>query len=152
MDRFDEYKFFAENARYLSERRHTATQTYITMNAAIFTVIAFLIKDAGLSASAILFATLPLFIVGSLVCWIWYVYIKRHGEVISWHYKKLVEMEQSIPTSYQIYLKEWEEFFKPRDGRRKFSFSRLELWLPKLFLALYIACMIGILYGKLIAT
>jgi hypothetical protein len=76
MERFDEYKFFAENARHLSERRHTATQTYLTMNAAIFAVIALLIKDAGLSASAILLATLPLFIVGGLVCWIWYVYIR----------------------------------------------------------------------------
>jgi hypothetical protein len=122
------------------------------MNAAIFAVIALLIKDAGLGASAMLLATLPLFIVGGLVCWIWYIYIRRHKEIISWHYEQLVEMEKSIPNSYQMYLKEWHAFFKPRAGEPKFSFSMLELRLPILFLALYIACMIGILYGKLIST
>ena len=29
------------------------------------------------------------------------------------------------------------DFFKPRQGKDRFGFSRLEAWLPRLFLALY---------------
>jgi hypothetical protein len=38
MDKFDEYKFFGERTQLLSERRQTATPTYLTVNMAIFAV------------------------------------------------------------------------------------------------------------------
>lgn len=45
MNKFDEYKFFAENTHHLSERRQATTQSYLTVNTAIFAVLVFLVKD-----------------------------------------------------------------------------------------------------------
>ena len=49
-----------------------------------------------------------------------------------------------MPETQQMYLKEWEDFFKPRQGKELFSFSRLETWLPRLFIGLYTAFILGI--------
>jgi hypothetical protein len=49
-----------------------------------------------------------------------------------------------MPQSYQMYLKEQQEFFPSQAAKRHVSFSQLELWLPRLFLGLYIAYGLGL--------
>ncbi len=45
MDKFEEYKLLNERAQKLSERRQTTTQTYLTINTAIFGAVS--IPDQG---------------------------------------------------------------------------------------------------------
>jgi hypothetical protein len=137
MDKFEEYKFFAEGTQYLSERRQMATQTYLTVNTAIFTVLAFLAKDAGFRGWGLVAVSLPLFLVGALACIIWSRIITQYKSLIGWRYDQLQAMEQAMPESHQMYLKEWEHFFQPRPTEKRISFSDKEIWLPYLFLALY---------------
>ena len=68
MDKFDEYKFFTERVQHRSERRQQASQIYLTVNTAIFGVIALLIKDSGLHGWSLMIGVFPLFCVGILVC------------------------------------------------------------------------------------
>lgn len=138
MPKFEEYKFFAESTQYLSERRQAATQTYLTVNTAIFAVIAFLVKDAGLQGWNLVVLNLPLFFVGYLACLIWHKIITQYKSLIGWRYRQLMKMETDIPDSYQVFSKEWKDFYEPRAGKEKFGFSKLEIWLPRLFLVLYI--------------
>ncbi len=145
MDKFEEYKFFAESARHLSERRQAASQTYVTVNAAIFAVLALLIKDLGVRGWALVLAALPLFLTGTLLCLIWQNVIVQHKALIGWYYDQLREMERTMAGSYQMFMKEWEDFFKPRQGKERFGFSRLEVWLPRLFLTLYSLYGLGLL-------
>ncbi len=144
VNKFDEYKFFAEATQGLSDRRQAATQTYLTVNTAIFAVLAFLIKDGGFREWGLVAVTLPLFLVGGLACSIWYKIITQYRALIGWRYDQLMAMEQAVPESHQMYLKEWDDFFKPRRGKEKFGFSRLEIWLPRLFLGLYVIYGVGL--------
>lgn len=137
MNKFDEYQFFAETTQHLSERRQAATQTYLTVNTAIFAVLAFLIKDAGFRGWDLVLVSLPLFMVGILACFIWYKIITQYKELIGWRYDQLMAIEQAMPESHKMYLKEWEDFFKPQQQKKRFGFSRLEVWLPRFFLILY---------------
>ena len=146
MDKFEEYKFFAENTHHLSERRQAATQTYLTVNTAIFGVIAFLIKDANLEGEfELAISLIPLFIVGMLACFIWNRIIIQHKLLINWRYDQLMKIEKDprMKGSHQFYLREWEEFFKPLQGKEKFGFSVLEKLLPMLFMVLYACGIIG---------
>lgn len=147
MDKFEEYKFFAESTQYLSERRQAATQTYLTVNTAIFAVLGFLVKDAGFRGWGLVLVSLPLFLVGVAACLIWYRIITQYKALIGWRYEQLMAIERSQPMEgcHQFYVKEWEDFFKPRQGKEWFGFSRLEIWLPRLFLALYLLYAIGLL-------
>jgi hypothetical protein len=144
MDKFEEYKLFAEDAQKLSERRQNTSKTYVTVNAAIFAVLALLIKDVGFRGWTLVLTALPLFLTGVLTSIVWQKIIIQHKMLIGWRYDQLKEMEKVIAGSYQMYTKEWEDFFKPRQGKERFSFSLLEIWLPRLFLALYFIYGIGL--------
>jgi hypothetical protein len=150
MDKFDEYKFFAESTQHLSDRRQSATQTYLTVNTAIFAVLAFLIKDAGFQGWTLVLVSIPLFFVGVLACGIWHKIITQYKALIGWRYDQLMLMEKNMPDSHQMYVKEWEDFFKPRLGDEKFGFSKLEIWLPRFFLGLYLVYGAGMTIAMMI--
>ncbi|HTP01681.1 MAG TPA: hypothetical protein VMJ64_09925 [Anaerolineales bacterium] len=143
MDKFEELKFLHEKTETFSERRQTTTQTYLTINTAIFGALAFLAKDSGLHRWDLLLVVLPLFGVGILACIIWLRIIQKLDAIIGWHYEQLREIERSIPESHQLINKEWERFFDAKQGRR-FSFSSLEAQLPSVLIILYAAYAIGL--------
>src|SRR5688572_4620891 len=91
---FEEYKTFIDNTQRLSERRQAATQTFLTINAGIFTVLAFLVKDAGFRAWELVLVTIPLFVVGAVTCMIWLIIIDRFTRLIGWRYEQLRAMEE----------------------------------------------------------
>ena len=142
MDKFDEYKFFAESTQHLSERRQSATQTYLSINTAIFGLLIFLLKDSGINNERLFIFAFPLFLVGIFACWIWYKIIMQYKRLINWRYDQLMEMENQIEECHQMYIKEKESFFKSISGKEKFGFSRLERHLPQMFMSLY--CLYGI--------
>lgn len=145
MANFEEYKLFTESTQYLSDRRQAATSTHLMVNTAIFTVLAFLMKDTGFRGWPLVGITFPLFVAGVLACGIWYKMIIQYKTLINWRYEQLMEMERAAADSYQMYVKEYEEFFVSQRGRELFGFSRLEIWLPRLFLGLYVIYMSGLI-------
>jgi hypothetical protein len=138
MERFDEYKFFADGTQKLADRRQAATQVYLGVHTAIFALIAFLLKDAGLEGRLLALLTLPLFAVGVFACIVWHKLIDRYKRLITWRYDQLMAMEKTLPDSYQMYSKEQEHFFPGHNGKEMFGFSKLEVRLPEVILALYI--------------
>jgi hypothetical protein len=151
-DKFEEYKLLAESTQQLSDRRQSATQTYLTLNTAIFAVLAFLIKDAGLQGWWLVLAAVPLFAAGLLICAIWYRILVQYKELIAWRYDQLMEIEQSptMAQGYQFYMKEWENFYQVKNSTSRFGFSRLEIWLPHVFLALYLLYGSGLLLATML--
>ena len=145
MANFEEYKLFTESTQYLSERRHAATSTHLVINTAIITGLAFLIKDTELGGWSLVGVTIPLFVAGALACWIWYKMISQYKALIGWRYDQLMAMERAAADSYQMYIKEYGEFFDSQRGREWFGFSRLEIWLPRLFLGLYVIYLAGLI-------
>ncbi len=145
MEKFDEYKLLYERTEKYSERRQTTSQTYLTINTAIFGAIAFLVKDSGLVGWSLIIAISPLFIVGGLICIIWLSIILNLEKLLSWQYKQLRELEKVIQGDLNIFTKENNEFFDPGKGKKKFSFSLLEAWLPGILIAVYLFYLTGML-------
>lgn len=144
MDKWEEYKFFAESTQFLTEKRLNASQTYLTVNTAIFAVIGFVVKDSGLSVTWFSIGTLPLILVAIIACTQWYRMINNYKALISWRYEQLMAMEDEMPDSYKMYKKEWDDFYKPQASKKRFGFSVIEKNLPLLILILYV------LYGAAI--
>jgi hypothetical protein len=136
MDKFEEYKLLNERAQKLSERRQITTQTYLTINTAIIGAVAFLIKDSGLQGWALLFIALSLFLVGLAACTIWLRITIQLEKILDWQYDRLREMEAEAPKSSRIFTRENEAFFE-KGGRKIFSFSLQEAWLPAMLMILY---------------
>lgn len=138
MDRFAEYKFFSDGTQRLADRRQATTQVYLSVNTAIFALIAFLLRDVGVEGRLQALLTLPLFAVGVFACLAWYKLIYGYKRLISWRYDQLMAMEKTLPDSYQMYSKEQQHFFGSQSDKEEFGFSRLEMWLPQVILVLYI--------------
>jgi hypothetical protein len=143
-NRLAEYEFFGTRVQQMSERRQMASRTYLTVNTAVFTVIAFLVKDSGFRGWGLVMASAPLFLMGAVACVVWSRIITDLRDIIGWHYEKLRAMENAIPECSRIYSLEWEAFFRPREGKDRYNFSQLELWLPRLFLGLYAVYGVGL--------
>jgi hypothetical protein len=102
MDKFEEYKLLNERAQKLSERRQTTTQTYLTLNTAIFGAVAFIVKDSGLAGWSLVLVALPLFAVGVTACSIWLGIMNKMELFLDWQYDRLREMEAKIQGSFKI--------------------------------------------------
>jgi hypothetical protein len=147
--KFEEFQMFSEHVQRLSERRQSASQTYLTVNTAVFGVLAFLAKDTGFQGWGLVGVCVPLFAVGILACVIWHRIIAQFKTIIGWHYEQLRAMEDDLAESGRIYTREWEHFFKPQGGRERFGFSRLEAWLPRLLIALYAIYAAGMVFATI---
>lgn len=149
---FEEYKLFVESTQFLTERRQAAVQTYLTLNTAIFAVLAFLIKDIGFRGWWLVLVSLPIFVIGVIICSIWERTVIQYKELINWRYEqlKLIETKPEMAGSHQFYQKEAREFYQlPRQNQR-FGFSRLERHLPRLFLCAYGIYTIGLLIATIV--
>ena len=144
MTSFDEYRLFVESTQFLTERRQAATRTFLTINTGIFAVLAFLVRDVGFRGWGLVLVALPLFLTGALACLIWHAMIQQYKALIAWRYDQLQAMERLLEPCYRMYNREWEDFFRPRAGKERFGFSRLEVWLPRLFLLLYLVYGLGL--------
>lgn len=145
MDKFEEYKYLGERALNQSQRRQNANQIYLTLNTAIFGVMALLIKDSGLKQWVLLLANFPLFIVGLIACTTWLTIISRFKILIGWHYEQLREIEKNLKGSHKFFTKEWNKFSNPQKEKTHNSFSNLESIMPKLFIGLYLVYFTGMI-------
>jgi hypothetical protein len=145
MNKFEEYKLLNERAQKFSERRQTTTQTYLTLNTVIIGAVTFFIKDSGLHGWSLVLGVSPLFAVGIIACSIWLGIALKLERFLDWQYDRLREMEKGIPGSAMILTRENKEFYEPVKGKKKFSFTLQEAWLPRLLIilfGLYVAAMI----------
>lgn len=139
VDPYQEYTFFIESTQWLTERRQTANDIYMSVNMAVFAALSFVFQDmTKLSMSTCAFMS-PLLIAGVLVCLMWHRLIVKYKHLINWRFDQLMEMEKNLPGSYQMYNREQEDIYSKAKG----GFSGIELWLPRIFIALYIAIWVG---------
>lgn len=139
MDKYEEYKFFAESTQRLTDRRLAASQTFMSVNTVVFGVLSFVLNGAVTKNWGRIALSLPLFAVGALACLLWHHTIAQYRTLIGWRYDELMAMERedAMRGSHQFYLKEWEHFYGIPKPKSHFGFSRVEVWLPRLFIAVY---------------
>jgi len=134
---FDEYRLLFDSTERLVERRRGTTQTFLTVNAGLSAVVAFLIKDLALTGARLAFVTIPLFLIGMLACRLWKRTILQYEALVDWRYRQLRRMERRrFVGSYRLFTREWEGLYAPR-AKKRFGFSELEATVPTTFLTLY---------------
>jgi ABC-type Fe3+-siderophore transport system permease subunit len=145
-DKFEEYKLFIEDTARFSERRQTVTKTYITVNSAILGLITFFVKDARLADWWLVIAMLPLIVAGIAVCLFWYRLLVTYKTLIDFRFEQLEEMERSeaLQGCHGMYNMEAERFYRKAPPEQRIGFTRIEMWLPRLFMGLYAVMAIGL--------
>lgn len=135
---FEQYKHYVESAEKISERRVSANNYLLTVNA-------FLVTLYGLVAASRFhtFWTILVPVAGFLVSLTWYRIITSYRDLNTVKFKVIHELEQHMPAA--LYDYEWQ---KAEEGRGKtyHPLSHLERWVPIIFMILYVLLgIVGIL-------
>lgn len=137
-DLFEQYKLYVESAEKISERRLSANNYLLTVNAFLVTLYGLLAASPNKGGWAIL---VP--VAGVLVSLTWHQIITSYRDLNTVKFKIIHELEREMPAA--LYAYEWH---KAEEGRGKayHPLTHLERWVPVVFMALYVLlAIIGVL-------
>jgi hypothetical protein len=139
-DRFQDhllelYKVYVASAQEVSERRISANNFLLAINASLVTLF-------GLVATVSTGRAWHLVVVGSgvLVCVTWYVLIQNYRNLNTAKFQVIHELEKHLPAA--PFRHEWEIVERGR-GMAYTPLSHIERWIPLIFALLYIVLGVG---------
>lgn len=124
-----------EMANSISQRRDTMNNIFVTLNLAIMAAVSWIwdIKSILILAA------------GIVVCVLWILFIRNYQQLNAAKFKIINRMEESLP--FRPFNEEWEQLKKNKkykDG------TKLEKYLPAMFIAIYIIAAIIIVTMKFV--
>jgi hypothetical protein len=137
-DLFEQYKLYVESADRVSERRVSANNYLLTVNAFLVTLYGILAASPYKSYWTIL---VP--VAGILVSMTWYRIIVSYRDLNSVKFKVIHELEEYMPAA--LYEYEWQKAEEGK-GRAYHPLTHLEQWVPIIFIGLYaVLAILGLL-------
>lgn len=130
----DIYKLYVDMADKISSRRQTANSYFLTLNTAIIAVIGYV--QLGFQENN---STKFLWIVsigGITLCFFWYRLIRSYKDLNAGKFKVIQAIEQHLPIS--PYDAEWEALGRGKDSKLYLPFTKVEMVVPWVFLALHL--------------
>jgi len=129
-DLFEQYKLYVESAEKISERRVSANNYLLTVNAFLVTLYGLLGASQYKSYWSVL---VP--VAGLLVSLTWHRIITSYRDLNSVKFKVIHELERQMPAA--LYDYEWQKAEEGR-GRAYHPLTHLERWIPVIFMVLYV--------------
>ncbi len=127
---FEQYKLYVESAEKISERRVSANNYLLTVNAFLVTLYGLLAASPYMGGWEVL---VPF--AGVLISLTWRRIITSYRDLNTVKFKVIHELERDMPAA--LYDYEWH---KAEEGRSKAyrPLTHLERWVPVVFMALYV--------------
>ncbi|MGC2518282.1 MAG: hypothetical protein WA373_04150 [Burkholderiales bacterium] len=129
-DLFEQYKLYVASAEKISERRISANNYLLTVNAFLVTLYSLLAASQYKNYWTIL---VP--VAGVLVSLTWHRMITSYRDLNTVKFKVIHELERHMPAA--LYEYEWQKAEAGR-GKAYHPLSHLERWVPIVFVALYV--------------
>lgn len=139
---FEQYRLLVESAEKVSERRKTANEFYLGVNA--FLVACFGIEDKVAGQSAYGLSAILGF--GIVTCLLWFVALRSYRQLNSTKFSVILELEELLPA--RPFGNEWEIVGAQR-GTGYVRMSRIEQWMPIAIAGFYVLIALGMYLGLL---
>lgn len=134
-----QYQLYVEMVDRVSQRRGLANTFFLSLNTALFTLIALFLANAPRGSGYWL--VLPLIaILGQCAAWFYIVRSYRLLNTAKFHV--VGALEERLPAS-PFWRAEWALLGKGKDPRRYWPLSHIEKWIPILFACTYVAATIA---------
>lgn len=130
----EQYKLYVEMADRISARRALANTFFLTLHAAILTLVGVLWKDRPEGSPWLLLLPLVLCL-GLCLAWFWLV--RSYRQLNSGKFAVIGALEQRLPAC-TFWSAEWTALGKGQDKSKYWPLSHLEIWVPLLFASAYI--------------
>jgi hypothetical protein len=144
-----EFQFAVEHVEKMLDRRQTNTSFYLSVNAGILAVVGLLLTEFQSRQDWLPVSILLLACAGLIACWIWRALLHQYEILLDWWYARLRELEASMPDSAKLVTREYNELYvAAKDDRpsKQIGMTKRELALNWVFLGLYLAFAIGIVW------
>jgi hypothetical protein len=128
-DLFDQYKLYVASAEKISERRVSANNYLLTVNAFLVTLYGLLAASPYRGGWAVL---VP--VAGVLVSLTWQRIITSYRDLNTVKFKVIHELEREMPAA--LYDYEWHKAGEG-SGKVYHPLTHLERWVPVVFMLLY---------------
>lgn len=138
MTQKSEYELYLEQVNKLAERRQAVSTIYLTVNTAIVGAMALIFRDIQMQEWGRQLSSLALMTAGIAACDLWRRLIRQYSDLLGWWYERLRELEKGELASAALITKEFEEFYGPKVGKKRFGMTRYEIGLTWLFTVAYI--------------
>jgi len=129
-DLFEQYKLYVASAEKISERRESANNFLLTVNAFLVTLYGIVATSEYKSYWIIL---VP--VAGTLVSLTWHRIITSYRDLNTVKFKVIHELEARLPAA--LYAYEWEKAEEGK-GEAYRPLTHLERWVPIIFVGLYV--------------
>ena len=141
----EQYKLYVEMADRVSQRRDQSNRFYVTIVsalAAIFVIITRFGVPVDSIPPEVVFLSIGLF--GSVLSVVWMFNIRSYRTLNSAKFEIINRVEKQLP--FAGYSEEWEILRPPEGKARYFQLSRVEQFVPAIFMLLFAALTIYALY------
>ena len=133
----EQYKLYVQSAENVSARRVASNRYLVTLNAALVALYGFQPAVEGLVLWPVIVA-----VVGVIVSILAFSIIKSHRDLNAVKFQVINEIEHHFPAA--LYDYEWN-LLEGGKGKTYRQISRIELWIPVVFLALHVIAPVLIL-------
>lgn len=144
----EQYKLYVEMADRVSQRRDQSNRFYVTIVSALAAIVVVIARfgvpadGANGAVSDIGFLAVGLF--GLALSGVWWLNIHSYRTLNSAKYKIIGKIEKQLP--FAGYSEEWQ-LLRPPEGRKPYlQLTRVEQFVPIIFMALFALLIIYSLY------
>ncbi len=137
----DQYKIYINATEKISDRRQKTNEFFLGLNTALLALLGFIATKTSQSEITMMLGVSA--IAGITMCYLWYRIIASYKGLNSAKFKVIHAIEMRLPLA--LYDTEWEMLGRGEDKKIYWPFSHIELYVPKIFIAIYIALLISII-------
>jgi hypothetical protein len=135
---FEQYQLLVEETARISDRRHSTSNLFLSVNSVLVGAVALLIQQsAGKGSTLLIFLAFLLVAAGSVLCILWLQLLLKYARRLQQRFLYLSKLEQMNPS---LLL----SVFSNKELRTE-SFTHLEARIPVVFLVTYAVAVAGTL-------
>ncbi|MFV1654375.1 MULTISPECIES: hypothetical protein [unclassified Phaeobacter] len=123
------YKMYVDSADSISARRQSANSFYLSVNTAIIGAAGYINEGGSSYGWAVSLA-------GVMLCIAWQRAVRAYKDLNSGKFKVIHEIEKKLPIS--VYAAEWDAIGRGKDKKLYLPFTRIEVWIPRIFITLHL--------------
>ena len=132
----EQYKTYVESADKISDRRINVDTFFITLNSALITVMTIFFSNTTL--------LLILAFLGIIFSVLWFLNLKNYKHINACKFHIIQQVERNLPIN--LYKMEWNILTKSK--KKYLPVSKLEMFLPFIFVIIYTAIILYLLITK----
>ncbi len=144
----DQYKIYLGSAEKISDRRQKTNEFFLGLNTALVALLGFIsTRTSDLDINLLIIVSS---LAGMVVCYLWYRIIYSYKGLNGAKFDVVHLIEKRLPLA--LYDTEWEILGRGENRDKYWPFSHIELFVPWVFVVIYIILFLSILPWGFIQT